>query len=288
MSEQTNKPWNSHGNTAQAGDLVELVGLRHKHFIFPLFEGGVLQTHRGVLKHDDLIGQPWGKQVFSHMGSPFFLLQPGFNDLLRELPRATQILYPKDIGYILLSMGIGAGSKVVEAGSGSGSLTCAFANAVGETGKVYSYDFRAELQAYALKNVKRLGLENRVEFKVGDIQEGFVENDADALFLDMQNPYHYIGQARAALKPGGFFGSLLPTTNQVVTLLTELRRQDFAFIDVCEIMLRFYKADPEHFRPTDRMVAHTGYLIFARPVIIDHEKDNQELLNEVAEVAGED
>jgi tRNA (adenine57-N1/adenine58-N1)-methyltransferase len=73
-----------------------------------------------------------------------------------------------------------------------------------------------------------------------------------------------------------------------VTLLTELRRQDFAFIDVCEIMLRFYKADPEHFRPTDRMVAHTGYLIFARPVIIDHEKDNQELLNEVAEVAGED
>jgi len=271
--------WNHRGVTAQPGDLVQLVGLRHKHFLITLNVGGVLQTHRGVLKHDDLIGKPWGSEVFSHMGSPFYLLQPGLADLLRNTPRATQILYPKDIGYILLSLGIGTGSKVVEAGTGSGSLTSAIANAVGDTGKVYSYEIRDETQRVAEKNLVRLGLINRVELKIRDISEGFDETDADALFLDVQNPYDYIRQARAALKTGGFFGSLLPTYNQVTSLILALRQNDFAFIDVCEILLRFYKPEPSRLRPTDRMVAHTGFLIFARPVIIDHERKDAEAVD---------
>ncbi|MBK9207795.1 MAG: hypothetical protein IPL71_05635 [Anaerolineales bacterium] len=96
----------NYSSTARAGDIAQLVGLTHKHFIFSLKEGGDLQTHRGVLKHDDLIGTPWGSQVFSHMGAPFFLLQPSIADILNDLPRTTQILYPKDIGYILITMGI--------------------------------------------------------------------------------------------------------------------------------------------------------------------------------------
>src|SRR5512147_361372 len=108
---------------ARDGDLAQLVGLRHKHFILTLKAGAEFQTHRGILKHDDLIGLPWGTQVFSHLGAPFFLLQPSLADLLLDLKRNTQILYPKDIGFILLTMGVGPGQRVIEAGTGSGSMT---------------------------------------------------------------------------------------------------------------------------------------------------------------------
>jgi tRNA (adenine57-N1/adenine58-N1)-methyltransferase len=110
-----------------------------------------------------------------------------------------------------------------------------------------------------------------------DIQDGFDEQGVDALFLDLPNPYDYILQVRNCLKPGGFFGTILPTTNQVTKLITELKRNDFAFVDVLEIMLRYYKSDPERFRPTDRMVAHTGYLVFARPIIRSQDQQNPDM-----------
>lgn len=261
--------WNLQGTHAQEGDLVELVGLRHKHFIFTLKANAELQSHRGVIRHDDLIGKPWGSQVFSHLGNPFFLLQPALGDLLLDTPRTTQIMYPKDIGLVLVTMGIGPGTHVLEAGTGSGALTRALAFAVGEQGRVFSYEARAEMQQLAIRNLKRLGLLERVTFKLRDIAEGFDETDMDALFLDVQNPYDYIEQARAALKPGGFFGSILPTANQVSRLLMALRRYDFAFTEVVEVLLRYYRTEPERLRPNDRMVAHTGYLIFSRPVLIE-------------------
>src|SRR3990172_4743064 len=135
-----------YSSTAREGDLAQLVGLPHKHFIFPLKAGGDIQSHRGVLKHDDLIGKPWGTQVFSHLGAPFFILQPSLADLLVDLPRNTQILYPKDIGFILVTMGIGPGQRVMEAGTGSGSMTIALAHAVGPDGRVISYEHREDMQ----------------------------------------------------------------------------------------------------------------------------------------------
>ncbi len=259
-------PWNLTSSHAQAGDLAQIVGLRHKHFIFPLVTGGEFHTHRGIVKHDDLIGQTWGSQVFSHMGSPFFLLQPMLGDILTDLPRNTQILYPKEIGYIMVTMGIGPGQRVMEAGTGSGSMTIALAYNVGPTGKVISYEQRPEMQNLARKNLVRMGMDERVDFKLRDIAEGFDETDVDAFFLDVQNPYDYIAQVRAALKPGGFFCSLIPTYNQAEKLIYALRRNKFAFIEMCEILLRFYKAEPSRLRPTDRMVAHTGFLVFARRI----------------------
>jgi len=261
--------WNLHGTQAQEGDLAELAGLKHKYFIIELKAGGELQTHRGVLKHDDLIGLPWGSQVFSHLGSPFFLLQPSLADLLRDTPRNTQILYPKDISTILVTMGIGPGQHVVEAGTGSGAFTRALAFAVGAGGQVTSYEARPEMQHLAEKNLKKLGLEGRVTLKLRNIEQGFDETGVDALFLDLPNPFDYMSQVRACLKPGGFFGSILPTTNQVQRLIGALRQHDFAFIEVCEVILRYYRPEPDRLRPTDRMVAHTGFLIFARPVLID-------------------
>ena len=273
-------PWNLQGTHAKEGDLVQLVGLRHKHFIIRLKTGGIFQTHRGVLKHDEMIGQPWGTQVFSHNGAPFFLLQPALGDLLREMKRNTQILYPKDIGYLMVTMGIGPGMHVLEAGTGSGALTSAFAYMVGPEGRVTTYEARPEMQELARSNVESLELTDRVTFKLGNVADGFEERNVDALFLDLPNPYDYIEQVRASLKPGGYFGCIVPTVNQVSSLLVALRRNRFAFLDVCEILLRFYKPEPNRLRPADRMVAHTGFLVFGRPVIIDEARANRALLRE--------
>jgi tRNA (adenine57-N1/adenine58-N1)-methyltransferase len=252
--------------TAQEGDLVELTSLRKGFFIFRLEKGKTLQTHRGIISHDDLIGKEWGSEVLSHTDKPFYLYPVTLSGMLKNTKRNTQILYPKDIGYILITMGIGPGTRVIEAGTGSGGLTQALAYYVGETGHVYSYECRPQMLDLAKKNLAMLELTERVDFKLRDIIGGFDETDVDALFLDVPTPQDYIYQAKKALRPGGSFGCILPTTNQVVRLLSALRRTDFSFIDVCEIILRFYKPEEERFRPTDRMVAHTGYLIFARSV----------------------
>jgi tRNA (adenine57-N1/adenine58-N1)-methyltransferase catalytic subunit len=266
---------------AHNGDLAQLVGLRHKHFILSLQAGAKLETHRGILQHDDLIGKPWGSQVFSHIGSPFFLLQPSLADLINELPRTTQILYPKDIGFILITMGVGPGQTVMEAGTGSGSMTTALAFAVGPQGRVLSYEIKQDVQNLARKNLTRFGLESRVDFKLRDIGQGFDETDVDAFFLDVPNPYDYAGQVRTALKPGGYMCCLIPTFNQVEKTLMALRQNKFAFVEVCELLLRYYKPEPARIRPTDRMVAHTGFLVFARRIEPGEDPRGKELSEEV-------
>jgi tRNA (adenine57-N1/adenine58-N1)-methyltransferase len=200
------------------------------------------------------------------LGAAFFLLQPSLADVLNNLPRNTQILYPKDIGFILVKLGIGPGSHAVEAGTGSGSMTVALAHAVGSHGRVVSYEQRPEMQTLARKNLARLGFEDRVDLKLRDIALGFDETDAEALFLDVPNPYDYIAQVRAALQPGGFFACIIPTFNQLSDLIRSLRAQNFAFIEACEVLLRYFKPEPARVRPTDRMVAHTGFLVFARRI----------------------
>jgi tRNA (adenine57-N1/adenine58-N1)-methyltransferase catalytic subunit len=270
------------------GDLAQLVGLRHKHFILMLQAGSRFETHRGILQHDDLIGKPWGTQVFSHIGSPFFLLQPSLADLINELPRTTQILYPKDIGFILITMGVGPGQTVMEAGTGSGSMTTALAFAVGPQGRVISYEVKPDVQNLARKNLTRFGLESRVDFKLRDIGEGFDETDMDAFFLDVPNPYDYAYQVRAALKPGGFLCCLIPTFNQVEKALVALRQNGFAFVEVCELLLRYYKPEPARIRPTDRMVAHTGFLVFARRIEPGEDPRGKELSKEVGTAQAEE
>jgi tRNA (adenine57-N1/adenine58-N1)-methyltransferase len=251
---------------AQIGDIAQLISAQNKRFIFRLTKDGKFETHRGFLNHNDLIGKPWGSRVHTHIGSPYVLLQPSLADILLETRRNTQIMYPKDIGFILVTMDIGPGKHVAEAGTGSGSFTTALAYMVGREGRVSSYESRPEFQYLAHKNLDRLGLADRVDFKLRDIADGFDEKNVDAVFLDLPNPQDYIKQAKQALKPGGYLGSILPTTNQVSLLLIELRRENFTFIEACEIILRYYKAHADRLRPTDRMVAHTGYLIFARSV----------------------
>jgi tRNA (adenine57-N1/adenine58-N1)-methyltransferase len=254
-------------DTIQKGDLVQLVGISHKNFILQLIEGQKLETHRGILAHNDLIGKQWGSQVFSHTGAPFYILQPALGDLITNTRRTTQILYPKDIGFILMNMGIGPGQHIVEAGTGSGAMTTAIAHAVGPQGHLTTYEIREEVINLARKNLTQLEMQERVTFKHRDVIEGFDEKNVIALFMDIPKPESCIPQVKHALISGGFFGCIVPTTNQVIQLLTVLRKEGFAFVEVCELMLRYYKPVVQRFRPADRMVAHTGFLVFARSII---------------------
>ena len=167
--------FNNPGQMTQPGDLVELVGMTYKNHIFTLVEGDILHTHKGIISHNDLINVPWGSQVFSHTSNPFFLLQPSLDNILKNLPRSTQILYPKDIGYILVKMGIGPGTRIIEAGTGSGAFTIALAYHIGVEGQIVSYECRAQMQSNARKNLERFNLLSRVELKLKDISEGFDE-----------------------------------------------------------------------------------------------------------------
>jgi tRNA (adenine57-N1/adenine58-N1)-methyltransferase len=252
---------------AKENDLVLLIGQDRKQFVQRLRTGGQLQTHRGVIEHDDLLGQPLGREIRSHLGYAFVVVEPSTFDLITQLKRTTQIMYPKDIGYTLLRLNVMPGARVVEAGTGSGGLTLALARAVGPDGRLYSYEVRADILSLARKNLEALGLAEVVDFKQRDIAEGLDERDVDALFLDVRRPWAYLEQGAEALKDSGFFGAILPTTNQVVELVRALEAiGSFAQIEVEEILVRPYKAVPTRLRPMDRMVAHTGYLTFARKV----------------------
>lgn len=251
---------------AQAGDLAMLI-TGEKKFIFIIDPSKDMQTHRGVIHHRDLIGLPWGSSLMSHIGKPFLFLEPTLRDLLLYIRRKSQIIFPKDIGYILLRLSSGHGKRVIEAGTGSGALTLALAWAVGPSGKVYSYDRRQDMQTLASQNLMRVGLENRVQFWLRDLADGFHETDVEALFLDLPHPELYLPQVRKALSNGGNFGAILPTSNQVSELLRGLKTHHFDHVEVCEILIRFYKVIPERLRPVDRMVAHTGYLVFARSTL---------------------
>jgi len=249
---------------AQENDLVMLVSRDHKRFFIRLQTGHQLHTHRGIIEHDALLGQPLGRQVASHLGHHFLVLEPSIHDVVKHLRRTTQIVYPKEIGYILIRMNIGPGTRIIEAGTGSGGLTVALARYVQPDGRVYSYEIRPDVLNLAHRNLESLGLLPWVELKHRDIAAGFDETEVDALFLDVRQPWEYLAQAWTALKGGGFFGAILPTANQVIELIGALPQHGFADISVEELLLRPYKPVPGRLRPADRMVAHTGYLIFAR------------------------
>jgi len=262
---------------AQEKDLVLLIGPRGKRFIIRLQAGAAQHTHKGIIEHDVLIGQPLGRQVKSHLGHSFLVLEPSTHDLIMNVRRNTQIIYPKEASYALLKMNLYSGQRVVEAGSGSGALTLAMARAVAPEGRVYSYESRPEMQRNAVRNLERVGLGDYVEFKNRDIAEGFDETDVDALFLDVRTPWDYLAQARRALKGGGFFGALVPTTNQVSHLIAGLEHYSFGHIEVEELLVRSYKPVAARLRPADTMVGHTGYLIFARKIEVEEIGDEEPL-----------
>ena len=248
------------------GDTVWLRDKKNSFFV-ALKKGEVFGTHKGNIPHDEIIGKNYGDIVKTHKGHEYIVLKPTLYDIIMYgIKRKTQIIYPKDSAYITLKLGITDGMKVLESGIGSGGLTIVMANAVKPTGKVYCYEREEKYIKNALENIKLAGLEKYVEAFNQDLSQPLPENEFDAAFIDVREPWLYIKNIKNSLKNGSPVGFLVPTTNQVSMLLEELEKHNFINLEVLEILLRHYKPVPDRLRPEDRMIAHTGYLIFGRKI----------------------
>ncbi len=268
----TNQHIIPHMPKPQFGDTILLLDPEGKRIVVRLMPKQRVDSHLGFILHETFLGYAYGSKIPTQLGEGFVMLPPSTQDLIMKVSRATQIVYPKDIGYLLMKMNIHPGVRVVEAGTGSGAMTLALARMIQPNGKVFTYEERAEHQENARKNIERAGLSPYVEFRVRDIRAGFDERDADALFLDVREPWLFLAQAHAALTPGGFFGSLVPTTNQVSEMLGEFERMgNWVEIEVSEILHRKFKTNADRLRPDDRMIAHTGFILSARPVSVQVE-----------------
>lgn len=265
----------------KAGDLVKIWHpKRDDSFLIRMEPGYSFGTHFAQIKHDDIIGKKYGS-VYKTAGGDVYLLRPCIAHYTRSIKRRTQVVFPKDAGFILLNLNIVPGSRVVECGTGSGGLCCIFATYVGDTGKVYTYDRREEFSELARKNAKKWGVDHRIEFNVRDLEEGFKEREADAVFLDVPNPWDYIETARDALASGNRIGILIPTVNQLVKTMEKLEHCDFVEPETVEIIMRHFKTDYSRMRPQDHMVGHTAYLLFATKTEVSyHNEEGNELDNE--------
>ncbi|WP_028950519.1 tRNA (adenine-N1)-methyltransferase [Sulfurihydrogenibium subterraneum] len=246
------------------GDTVHLKGKKDSFFVI-VEKDKEFSTHKGTIKFNDIIGKNFGDTVLTHKGEEFLILRPTLYELIMYgIKRYTQIIYPKDSAYITLKLGLTSGMKVLESGIGSGALTMVMANALNPDGKIYVYEKEEKFLKNALNNLKLAKLDHIVIPHLQDLSQPIQEKDFDAAFIDVKEPWLYIENVKSVLKEGAVIGFLVPTTNQVVEILKELKRLDFLDLEVEEILLRSYKPVPDRLRPDDRMVAHTGYLIFAK------------------------
>lgn len=224
-------------------------------------------THKGYIQLGDLIGKEYGTRISSSMGVEFAALKPNLRDYIFKTNRRTQISYPKDISLIILYSGIGPGSRVVEAGTGTGALTSAIAHYIKPSGKVHTYEVRQEFQKNAKKNLERAGLIDFVELKEGDVTEGIEEKDLDAVILDMATPWLVVPHGYTALKGSGVLVSFSPTIDQVVKVTEALDEHGFVGVETVETLIRFMQVARGKTRPQTVMTGHTGYLTFARKAV---------------------
>jgi len=248
----------------QYGELFILVSARGKRSLRRLLQGQDIHGTDGVIPVAALAEVDFGVEVKTLQGTPYRILKPTLYDLVRGVKRQTQIIYPKDIGYICMRLGVGNGTKVIEAGSGSGSLTLALSWFSGERGHVYTYEARQEFYDLCRRNLEWAGVGHNVTQHLRDVQDGFEQTDADALFLDVRTPWEYLSQVAAAVKPGAALAFLAPTADQVSLLLRGMESGPFDEQEVEEILVRGWKPVADRLRPNDRMIAHTGFLVFAR------------------------
>lgn len=248
------------------GDLALMVDSRGRRYLVKLEASRTFHTHLGAIPHTDIIGLPSGSRVRTATGQPFLALKPTLAEYIQEIPRATQIIYPKDIALILVLGDVFPGARVLEAGMGSGALTLALLRAVGPQGQVISYEAREEYIPRALRNIREVFPDPANHtVKVGDVYQGFPERGLDRVFLDLPEPWRVVPCAAEALVPGGILLCYLPTVLQVHRLVMSLHEHPaFDLVETVECLLRPWHITRNSARPVHRMVAHTGFIVTAR------------------------
>jgi tRNA (adenine57-N1/adenine58-N1)-methyltransferase len=249
----------------EEGDKVLLFWDERRQWLLDVDAKREFHTHKGVVRLADVVGKRYGDRTRSSLGLDFLILRPTTYDFISHLARPTQIMYPKDIGFVLLRLGISSGKTVVEAGTGSGAMTIAIANAVKPDGRVYSYEIRSSFIESAGRNLRRAGLAEYATLKQLDAKEGFEEREVDAVLIDLGEPWAVVPHAWEALCGGAPISSFSPTVNQVERTVLSLRGR-FANIQSYECFLREIRVEEGKTRPATMMVGHTGYLTFANKI----------------------
>lgn len=255
-----------HG-TLQPGDLVQLTDPKGRHHTFALVPGREFHTHKGALCHDDLIGQPEGIVATTASGVAYLVLRPLLRDFVLSMPRGATVVYPKDAAAIVGLADIFPGARVVEAGVGSGALTCSLLRAVGPGGSVTSYERRADFAEIARRNVERFlgGPQPNLQIVVGDLQDHLAEREVHRVILDMLAPWDCIESVADALMPGGVLVVYVATTTQMSRMVEELRVDGrFTEPEAQELLLRTWHLEGLAVRPDHRMTGHTGFLLVTR------------------------
>jgi tRNA (adenine57-N1/adenine58-N1)-methyltransferase len=246
------------------GERVLLIDGKLRRYLVTLTEGGEFHSHTGVVPHDTLLGMEEGVTVRSTQGSRFTAFRPTLSDFVLKMPRGAQVIYPKDLGPILMLADVFPGARILESGVGSGALSMTLLRAGAD---VTGYELRPDFAARAVANVTAfLGDDAAARYRVTvrDCYEGIDETGLDRIVLDLPEPWQVVKHAERALHPGGILVSYTPSIMQVAQLRDALAATGFAMAETVEVLNRTWHVEGQAVRPDHRMVAHTGFLTSAR------------------------
>jgi tRNA (adenine57-N1/adenine58-N1)-methyltransferase len=249
------------------GDLVQLTDPKGRMHTVELTPGKEFHTHRGLIAHDDLIGASEGSVVTSAGGTSYVAFRPLLADYVLSMPRGATVVYPKDAAQIIALADVFPGARVVEAGAGSGALSCSLLRAVGDDGLVSSYEMRDDFAAVAQRNVQRFFTEVPATWRltVGEVAEKCTDTDVDRVILDMLAPWDVLDTAAEALTAGGVLCAYVATTTQLSRIVEAVREHGgFTEPTSWESMVRGWHVQGLAVRPEHRMIGHTGFLMTAR------------------------
>lgn len=249
----------------KAGDRALLLDKDGKSYLVKLQERE-FHTDKGVIKLGEVIGKKPGDKIETHIGKRFTVLKPSMADHFRKIKRVPQIMLPKDAAQIIAHTGIGPRGRVVDAGTGSGALAIFLGNIVRPDGKVYSYEVKDDFIRVAKENIEKVGLQDIIEVKKQDIYEGIDETELDLVALDIPSPEKVIPHAENSLKPGGYLTTFTPCIEHLQRIYKKLPEHKFQNYETIECLVRNIQVNENCTRPSTRMIAHTGYLTFARRV----------------------
>jgi tRNA (adenine57-N1/adenine58-N1)-methyltransferase len=245
-----------------AGERALLVDSKARRYLITLAEGGQFHSHAGITAHDDILGQHEGVTVRSTAGARYTAVRPTLADFVLKMPRGAQVIYPKDLGPLLMLADVFPGARVFESGVGSGAVSMTLLRAGAD---VIGYELRADFAARARRNVESFlgpGLPYRIEER--SAYEGIDETDLDRCVLDLPEPWRVVKHAEAAMRPGGILVAYVPTVGQIAQLREELAGSAFAMAQTVEVLQRTWHVEGQSVRPDHRMVGHTGFLTAAR------------------------